>query len=552
MPEKLVLALAQLNPTVGDIAGNLIKLRAARKQAAGQGAHLIVTSELFVCGYPPEDLVLKPSFINTSQKAIEALARETADGGPAILLGAPWYEEEKLYNAMLLLSEGRIAAKTFKRELPNYGPFDEKRVFTSWQMPEPISFRGIKLGVMICEDMWAPTVTRILKDRGAQILIVPNGSPFEVGKMDRRRVLAETRIKESGLPLVYVHQVGGQDELVFDGCSFVLDAEGKCAVQAAAWDEDFILTHWTISPEACRPEPGIMKPIPQSESAIYNALMLGLRDYVNKNGFPGVVLGLSGGIDSALVAAIAVDALGADKVWAVMLPSPYTSEDSLQDAAIVASNLGCRFDTIPITTTMAAFSQTLATPFKGRVADTTEENLQSRCRGMILMALSNKFGAMVLSTGNKSEISVGYTTLYGDLCGGFSVIKDVYKTQVYKISAWRNKQKPSSALGPAGLIIPERILTKAPTAELKPNQTDQDNLPPYDVLDDILECLIEKDMGLHAIAARHHDVATVKRVWSMLDKAEYKRRQAPPGVKITSRNLGKDRRYPITNKYREN
>ncbi|MFY9288154.1 MAG: nitrilase-related carbon-nitrogen hydrolase, partial [Alphaproteobacteria bacterium] len=294
MPEKLSLALAQLNPTVGDISGNLGKLRTARKQAAAQGAHLIMTSELFVSAYPPEDLVLKPSFQNAVHKAVEALARETADGGPAILLGTPWREDDKLYNAMLLLSEGRIAGKTFKRDLPNYGPFDEKRVFTSWQMPEPISFRGIRLGVMICEDMWTPTVARILKDRGAQIFLVPNGSPFEVGKMDDRRFLAEARIKESRLPLVYIHQVGGQDELVFDGASFVLDAEGKCAVQAASWDEDFILTHWTITADSCQPEAGVMKTIPHGESAIYNALLLGLRDYVGKNGFPGVVLGMSG------------------------------------------------------------------------------------------------------------------------------------------------------------------------------------------------------------------------------------------------------------------
>lgn len=551
MPEKLSLALAQLNPSVGDIAGNLAKLRTARKQAAAQGAHLLMTSELYICGYPPEDLVLKPSFQNAIHKAIEVLARETADGGPAILIGTPWREDDKLYNAMLLLSEGRISGRTFKRELPNYGPFDEKRVFTAWQMPEPISFRGLRLGVMICEDMWVPTVARILKERGAQMFLVPNGSPFEISKMDDRRTFAEARIKETGLPLVYVHQVGGQDELVFDGSSFVLDNEGKCAVQAAAWDEDFILTHWTVSSQTCQPEPGVMKPIPKGESAIYNALMMGLRDYVTKNGFPGVVLGLSGGIDSALVAALAVDALGPEKVWAVMLPSPYTSTESLEDAEAVARNLKCRFDNIPITTTMAAFSQTLAKPFTGHVANTTEENIQSRCRGTILMALSNKFGPMVLSTGNKSEMSVGYTTLYGDLCGGFAVLKDLYKTQVYKVARWRNKNKLAAALGPDGMVIPERILTKAPTAELKENQTDQDNLPPYDVLDDILECLIEKDMGVQEIASRNYDVALVKRVWSMLDKAEYKRRQAPPGVKITRRNLGKDRRYPITNKYRE-
>jgi NAD+ synthase len=550
MPEKLSLALAQLNPMVGDISGNLAKLRAARKKAAEAGAHLLMTSELYICGYPPEDLVLKPSFQTAVHKAVETLARETNDGGPAILLGTPWLEEGKLYNAMLLLNEGRIAGKTYTRELPNYGPFDEKRVFTSWQMPEPIGFRGLRLGVMICEDMWTPTVGRILKSRGAQIFLVPNGSPFEISKMDDRRLFAEARIKENGLPLVYVHQVGGQDELVFDGSSFVLDREGKCAVQAAAWDEDFIVTHWTVSQDICQPEAGVMKPVPQGESAIYWALMTGLRDYVTKNGFPGVVLGLSGGIDSALTAAIAVDALGPDKVWAVMMPSPYTSEESLEDAAEVAKALRCKYDVLPITTAMAAFSQSLTKVFTGRIADTTEENVQSRCRGMMLMALSNKFGPMVISTGNKSEMSVGYTTLYGDLCGGFAVLKDVYKTKVFKLAQWRNTHNLSLSLGPAGMVIPERVITKPPSAELKPDQADQDTLPPYDMLDAILECLIEKDMGMQEIAGRH-DAATVKRVWSMLDKAEYKRRQAPPGVKITRRSFGKDRRYPITNKYRE-
>lgn len=551
MPEQLSLAVAQLNPVVGDIAGNVAKLRDERRRAAEQGVHLMMTSELYICAYPPEDLVLKPSFQNAIRKAVEALARETSDGGPAILIGAPWQEEDKLYNAMLLLSDGRISARTFKRELPNYGPFDEKRVFTSWQMPEPISFRGIRLGVMICEDMWSPKVAQILKDRGAQILLVPNGSPYEITKMDERRLFAEARVKETGIPLVYGHQVGGQDELVFDGASFVLDSKGRCAVQAASWEEDLLVTNWTTTPQGLRAEAGRIKPIPQAEEAIYNALTLGLRDYVNKNGFPGVILGLSGGIDSALVATIAVDALGADKVSTVMLPSPYTSTESMEDANAVAEALKCRYDTISITTTMAAFSQTLATPFLGKIADVTEENIQSRCRGVILMALSNKFGSMVISTGNKSEMSVGYSTLYGDLCGGFAVLKDLYKTQVYKVARWRNTHKPESGMGPEGVIIPERIFTKAPTAELKHNQTDQDSLPAYEILDDILECLIERDMGLQAIVQRGHDVATVRRVWEMLDRAEYKRRQAPPGVKITRRLLGRDRRYPITNKYRE-
>jgi NAD+ synthase len=551
MQDKLSLALAQLNPAVGDVAGNIAKLRAARQKAATAGAHLIIASELYVSGYPPEDLVLKPSFQNTVSRAIETLAKETSDGGPAILLGAPWREGGKLYNAALLLDAGRIAAKIFKCDLPNYGPFDEKRVFAPAPLPNPVDFRGIKLGIMVCEDMWTPDASAQLTKHGAQIFLVPNGSPYESDKLGQRQQLARARVKETGLPLVYVNQTGGQDELVFDGASFMLDAQGKCVAQAAAWEEDFVITHWNCLSAGLKPEPALIKKIPEGEAATYHALMTGLRDYVNKNSFPGVVLGLSGGIDSALAAVIATDALGADKVWAVMMPSPYTSQESLDDAAAVAKALGCRLDTVPITMTMETFAQILKTPFAGRAPDTAEENIQSRCRGMILMALSNKFGPMVLSTGNKSEMSVGYATLYGDMCGGFAVLKDLYKTQVYKAARWRNAHKPASALGPDGAIIPENIFTRSPTAELKPNQTDQDSLPPYEMLDAILEALIEKDMGVQDIIAGGFDATTVKRVWGMLDGAEYKRRQAPPGVKITRRYLGKDRRYPITNKYRE-
>jgi len=551
MSDILSVALAQLNPAVGDIGGNIIRLREARHRAAAQGAHLIMTPELYVSGYPPEDLVLKLSFQKTIREAIETLARETKDGGPAILIGAPWREDGKLYNAALLLSDGAIAARVLKCDLPNYGPFDEKRVFMPGPLLEPMTFRGVKLGVMICEDMWTPAAATHLKKQGAQIFLVPNGSPYESGKQDQRRELAQQRVKETGLPLVYLNQIGGQDELVFDGESFVLDAAGKCIVQAKAWQEDLVHVTCKVKLDACNPVSGVMDTMPRNEAAIYHALMLGLRDYVTKNGFPGVVFGLSGGIDSALAAVLAVDALGADKVRAVMLPSPYTSRESVDNAAAVARVLKCRLDTIPITPAMESFAQTLAGVFAGHVPDTTEENIQSRCRGLILMALSNKFGPMVLSTGNKSEMSVGYATLYGDMCGGFAVLKDLYKTQVYKVARWRNAYKPAKALGPEGPIISENIFTRPPTAELKPNQTDQDNLPPYDVLDGILECLIEKDMGLQEIIAQSYDAVMVKRVWTMLNRAEYKRRQAPPGVKITRRSLGKDRRYPITNLYQE-
>ena len=550
MPHKLTFALAQLNPIVGDIEGNLSKLRVARDKAATDGADIVLTSELYLCAYPPEDLVLKPSFQDALQDAIYSLAKET-EQGPAILIGVPWRDGGKLYNAMLLLADGIIAAKTYKYDLPNYGPFDEKRVFSSCQTPNVITYKGHKFGVLICEDMWAPTVSQMLKEQGAQILLVPNGSPFEVTKHTQRLQHARARVEETNLPLIYAHQVGGQDELVFDGASFVLNATCECVVQAPAWREAVIMVECNTAYDVFVPTRGVQATIPQGEEAIYSAMVMGLRDYVTKNKFPGVVLGLSGGIDSALVAAVAVDALGADKVSTVMLPSPYTSKDSFEDAEACARNLGCPYNIIPINDTMRSFETTLAPSFVDAKPDVTEENIQARCRGIILMALSNKFGSMVVSTGNKSEMSVGYSTLYGDLCGGYAVLKDLYKTQVFKVSKWRNSHVTEDALGPRSTVIPNRILTKAPTAELRPNQTDQDSLPPYDVLDDILEGLIEADLGVAGVVRKGHDPALVKRVWNMLDNAEYKRRQAPPGVKLTARALSRDRRYPITNKYRE-
>lgn len=544
MIEGLSLAPAQLNPTVGDITGNLEKLRKARAEASKSNAKLLMTPELYLCGYPPEDLVLKPSFEREVHEAVHALARDTADGGPAVLLGTPWLENNKLYNAVLMLDGGNITGKVLKMNLPNYGPFDEKRVFAVGEFAEPMVFHGAKLGIIICEDMWTPEVAMHLKRRGAEILLVPNGSPYETGKLKEREELARLRVQETELPLVYLNQIGGQDELVFDGASFVMNKTGACTFRMKEWEEDI----------QCVSLGDVLKGKPQEhkvskEEIIYNALLLGLRDYVTKNGFPGVVLGLSGGIDSAVVAALAVDALGADKVWCVMMPSPYTSKESHEDAAALAKNLTCRYDIIPIKDSMHAFDTTLKNVFSDKTPDTTEENIQARARGIILMALSNKFGPMVLSTGNKSEMSVGYSTLYGDLCGGFAVLKDLYKTEVYNIARWRNEHAPKTGLGPSDKIIPERIFTKAPTAELRPNQKDQDSLPPYDVLDGILECLIEKDLGVQEVAGQGYDFATVKKIWSMLGRAEYKRRQAPPGVKITRRILGKDRRYPITNKY---
>jgi NAD+ synthase len=551
MPDTLNVALAQINTVVGDIAGNLERIRAARAEAARQGADLVVFPELTVSGYPPEDLVLKPLFQDRAAEAVQALAAETKEGGPAMIVGAPWRENGRLYNAAFLLDGGEIAAKRFKHDLPNYGVFDEKRVFAAGPPPGPVNFRGVRLGLMVCEDMWKPDVTETLQESGAEILVVPNGSPYESDKLDQRLNLAVQRVVESDLPLVYVNQVCGQDELVFDGASFVLNADRRLAAQAPAWREHVMTTRWRRGANgAWSCAEGEMHPAPERLENIYQAMVLGLRDYVQKNRFPGVVLGLSGGIDSALSAAVAVDALGADKVWCVMMPSPYTSAESHEDATAVARALGARYDAISIGPAMLAFADMLKGAFAGRAPDTTEENIQARARGITLMALSNKFGHMVLSTGNKSEMSVGYATLYGDMCGGYSVLKDVYKTDVFKLARWRNEKKPAGALGPDGAVMPLRVITKAPTAELRPDQKDEDSLPPYTVLDGILECLIEHEMRLEDVVAKGFDRATVLRVWQMLDRAEYKRRQAPPGVKITRRSFGRDRRYPITNGFK--
>lgn len=541
---SLSIALAQINPVVGDVAGNTRRIRDARAQAAG--AQLVVFPELTVSGYPPEDLVLKAAFLDAVEDAVAELAKDTADGGPALLVGAPWRVGGAVHNAVLLLDHGRVAATRLKHHLPNYGVFDEARVFAPGPVPGPIQFRGVRLGVMICEDMWYADVAETLAECGAEILVVPNGSPFELDKADVRLNRAVERVSETGLPLLYVNQLGGQDELVFDGASFALDAKGKLLLRLPAWSAQVVTTTWTKGKHGWTTQGAIAEDACRDES-IYQAMMLGLRDYVTKNGFPGVVLGLSGGIDSALAAAVAADALGADKVWCVMMPSPYTSQESLDDAAGVATLLGCRLDTINIGPAMGAFDAMLAGTFAGRAADITEENLQSRSRGLTLMAISNKFGPMVLSTGNKSEMSTGYATLYGDMCGGYAVLKDVYKTAVFAVCQWRNAWRPAGGLGPQGAVMPHRVITKPPSAELKPDQKDQDTLPPYPVLDGILHCLIEGEMGVDETIAKGYDEATVRRVWRMLDRAEYKRRQAPPGVKITGRSFGRDRRYPITN-----
>ena len=549
--DRFKLALAQLNPVLGDIEGNLKAARAARARAAGEGADLVAFTELFLTGYPPEDLVLKPALQKAAREACEALARETKDGGPAMLMGLPWSEGPAVYNTVALLDGGRIEAVRYKYNLPNYGVFDEKRVFAAGPLPQPIAFRGMTLGVPICEDIWSADTCAALARAGAELLIVPNGSPYWIGKQAVRYDIARERVAETRLPLAYVNQVGGQDELVFDGASFVLNGDGTVVVQLPAWEEALGPTEWRREGGEWRCRPGEIAAIERDEAANYLACVTGLRDYVNKNGFPGVVLGLSGGVDSALCAALAVDALGADRVHGVMLPYKYTSNESLSDAAAAAEALHIRHDIMPIHATVGGLSKDLAKTFAGTTADATEENLQSRARGTLLMAISNKFGSMVLTTGNKSEVSVGYATLYGDMNGGFNPVKDLYKGQIYALARYRNRARPKGCLGPEGRVIPENVLTKAPSAELKPNQRDQDTLPPYDVLDDILNCLVEGEMPLPEIVARGHAPETVKKVERMLYLAEYKRRQAAPGVKITAKNFGRDRRYPITNKFRE-
>jgi NAD+ synthase len=549
MTDTLTIAIAQINPTVGDVSGNLAKIQEAR-MAAGSPCDLVVCSELALIGYPPEDLVLRPAVIEATRAAIGELAAATASG-PAVLATTPWQEGGVVYNAAVLLADGRITAVRYKHDLPNYGVFDEKRVFAQGPLPEPIDFRGVRLGVMICEDMWSPAVARHLADRGADMLIVPNGSPFERTKIGKRIALATERVRETGLGVTYVNQVGGQDELVFDGGSFVVNPSGQVVVRLPVWEEITRVVAWRGSSRKWTCESEALAPVPTEPQNTYQALMLGLRDYVNKNRFPGVLLGLSGGIDSALTAAVAVDALGANRVRGVRLPSRFTTQESQDDAEVEARRLGIQLDTIPIGEVVDAVERTLAPTFEGRDRDITEENIQARARGLLLMAVSNKCGSMLMTTGNKSEMSVGYATLYGDMCGGYSVLKDLYKTEVYALAEWRNRCRPAGAAGPAGEVIPASVMTKAPTAELRPNQRDQDSLPPYADLDAMLTGLVEQERSVDEIASDGFARDTVTRTQNMLFTAEYKRRQAPPGVKTSSRSFGRDRRYPITNRFRE-
>jgi NAD+ synthase len=551
MPDTLTITLVQNNQSVGDLAANAAAMLAARDRARAKGADLVLFPELNLIGYPPEDLILKPSLIARAAAELQKLAQATAEEGPAMLVGSVFVQDGELHNGVALLDGGKIVAVRFKHELPNYGTFDEVRLFQPGPLPEPIVFRGVMIGVPICEDIWQPDVCRHLADFGAEILIVPNGSPYEIDK-DTLRIdgVAKLRAVDTKLPLAYLNRVGGQDELVFDGASFVINGDGSLAVQMMDWEEQEVTTRWTRTAQGWRCDRGEVASLADHPEDIYCAMVMALRDYVNRNGFPGVVLGLSGGIDSAICAAIAADALGPERVHCVMLPSRYTSQESLDDAAECARMIGCRHDTIPIQPAVSGFEAMLADSFADTKPDLTEENLQSRIRGVTLMALSNKFGPMLLTTGNKSEMSVGYATIYGDMAGGYNPLKDAYKTTVFAISRWRNRQKPKIGLGPDGPVIPENIITKPPSAELRPDQKDSDSLPPYDVLDAILLGLVEHEKSVSQLVEEGFSRDTVVRIERLLHLAEYKRRQAPPGVKLGSRNFGRDRRYPITHAFR--
>jgi len=541
--KSLKIALAQMNQRVGDLEGNASAMLEMRRKAAAAGADLLACPELQLVGYPPEDLVLKPEFVRRVHECTDQLVQATIEPGPAILIGTIVHEGGQNFNTMMLADGGRVIGRTFKHELPNYGTFDEKRIFTPGPLPDPIEWRGIKLGVPVCEDMWLEPVCAHLAEGGAELFIVPHGSPYELDKNQTRERLARARTTSTGLPLVFLNRVGGQDELAFDGSSFIMHPDGEIVVQMADWDEDFLLTDWVRGPDGWRCETRVEHELDSFPADVYRAMMVALRDYVERNGFPGVILGLSGGIDSALSAAIAVDALGASKVWGVMLPSKYTSDESLEDASECARLLGCRHDVISIVPGVDALDEMLP-----QLTGLAAENVQARLRMVTLMALSNAGGQMLLTTGNKSEMSVGYATLYGDMAGGYSVLKDAYKTTVFALSRWRNATKPDGALGPDGPVMPARVITKPPTAELRPDQKDEDSLPPYSALDRILEGLVDKEMSVSEVAnATGEDVALVADIESKLLRAEYKRRQAPPGVKIGNRNFGRDRRYPISN-----
>ncbi|WP_208438115.1 NAD+ synthase [Bartonella taylorii] len=551
MKNDFRVAVAQLNPVVGDIERNYSLAVMAHQTAKEEGADLVLFTELFISAYPPEDLVLKPAFIKTCEDAVKELAKITV-GGPGIIMGLPLKRNDNIYNGVMILDEGQIVAESFKFDLPNYAEFDEKRLFFPGPYPEPIVYHGIKLGIVICEDIWNDSsLCAKLGNKGAEIILVLNGSPYYRDKTLKRIEIARAQVLQSGIPIIYANPVGGQDELVFDGGSFALSAQGKIVFQMKHFESHIALSHWQRKTTGWQCISGPNENLLNGLAADYQACVLGLRDYVNKNRFKDVILGLSGGIDSALCAAMAVDALGAERVRTIMMPYHYTSQESLKDAKECARFLGCHYEVVPIVQPVEAFLKTMAPIFLGLPSDVTEENLQSRIRGTILMALSNKFGSMVITTGNKSEMAVGYATLYGDMNGGFNPIKDIYKTQVYALAKWRNNNHLQNLLGPEGIVIPPNIIEKAPSAELRENQKDEDTLPPYPVLDDILQFLVENDMSICDIVKRGYLRETVEKIEHLLYGAEYKRRQSAPGVKISYKNFGRDRRYPIVNRFRD-
>jgi len=547
---------------VGDLAGNVRKIVEMARAAHAQGAQLVVTPELSICGYPPEDLLLRPAFVRACEQAVRDCAAALADlPGLYLVVGHPQSRSaqgdvrtksivaQRCFNAASVLAGGQVLSTYAKRELPNYQVFDERRYFVSGREAGcgPVVFEvgGLRFGLNICEDAWYVEPARSARQAGADVLLVLNASPYHVGKVHEREERMAERARESGMPILYAHQVGGQDEVVFDGASFAIDGSGRVGARAPMFEEHLLVVDVTRERIT-----GTVAAVPELEAQVWAALVTGVRDYVGKNGFPGAIIGLSGGIDSALVLAVAVDALGADKVRAVMMPSPYTAEISWIDARDMAARLGVRYDEFPIAPMFDAFRASLAEEFRGLPEDTTEENIQARIRGTLLMALSNKYGSIVLTTGNKSEMATGYCTLYGDMAGGFAVIKDVAKTLVYRLAEWKNRQPTRRADGTIGPVIPERIITRPPSAELRPNQTDQDSLPPYEVLDAIMQRYMEDDQSIEEIVAAGFDPADVERVTRLLKVNEYKRRQAPVGIRITHRAFGRDWRYPITSKFR--
>jgi len=537
--QSMHLAIAQINFTVGDIAGNSEKIATAASKAKAQGVSLLITPELALTGYPPEDLLLREDFNQASETALLELAKKTQ--GITLLVGHPRVFEGACYNAASVLQNGKVIATYHKQALPNHTVFDELRYFKAGSVPLVFEHQGVKCGVLICADIWEANPAKLAKEAGAEILLTLNASPYHMGKQDSRHEVARQRILETGLALVYTNLVGGQDELVFDGASFVLDRSGVVVQQLPAFEEAFSIVEIDcVAGNKANPNLAQITPVLSTEASVYQALTLGLKDYVTKNKFKGVVLGLSGGVDSALTLSVAVDALGAEQVRVVMMPSEFTADMSVSDAHLMADILGVRYSELPIGPLFDLFRETLSDEFAGLPFDTTEENLQARIRGMLLMALSNKFGSIVLTTGNKSEMAVGYSTLYGDMAGGFALLKDVPKTLVYQLSNYRNS---------ISLVIPERIITRPPSAELRHDQKDQDSLPAYEILDAIMEAYVEHDASHADILAMGYRAQDVNRVTSLIDRNEYKRRQSPIGVRITQRGFGKDRRYPITSKF---